>query len=232
MRNSRALIAEFIGTLILVFVGVGAAVLSPTLDTGAIVGIALAFGLVLVALVYSIGPVSGCHLNPAVTLGMVVARRLPIAAAIWYWIAQVVGAVVGALLLFILVNSGPDIETSEAFGTNGYGDRSIVGLNAGGALLSEMILTFIFVWIILQVTSVQSSAAMAGLAIGVTLTVTHFAGIPLTGNSVNPARSIAPALFAGGDALVQLWVFILAPLVGGALAALVHTTLRDTNPSR
>lgn len=219
MRN-KALAAEFVGTLILVLIGVGAAVFAS--GVAGPLGIALAFGLVLTGLIYAFGPVSGGHFNPAVTLAMLMARRLRAAQAVGYWIAQVVGAIAGSALLFLLVHLGPSIPTHEAFGTNGYDDRSAVHANLGGALVTEIILTAIFVLVILAVTGSKAAPGFAGLAIGFTLFVLHMVGFPLTGLSVNPARSLGPALFAGGAALSQVWVFIVAPLVGGALAAIVH----------
>jgi aquaporin Z len=224
VRN-KALVAEFVGTLVLVLVGVGAAVFAS--DVAGPLGVALAFGLVLTALVYAFGPVSGGHFNPAVTVAMVVARRMPLGQAVGYWVAQVAGAVAGSALLFLLVHLGPSIATHEAFGTNGYGDRSAVHANAGGALLTEIILTGIFVLVILAVTGPKAAPGFAGVAIGFTLFVLHMVGVPLTGLSVNPARSIGPALFAGGAALTQLWVFVVAPLVGGALAAVAARVTTD-----
>ena len=220
MRN-KALVAEFVGTLILVFVGVGAAVLAGGVAGG--LGIAVAFGLVLTGLIYALGPVSGGHFNPAVTIGMVVVRRMRLVTAVGYWIAQVIGAIVGAALLFLVLHLGPSISTHGAFGTNGYGDRSALHTDAVGALLVEILLTAIFVFVILAVTGRRGTSNLAGLVIGLTLLMLHMVGLPLTGLSVNPARSIGPALFAAGGALTQLWVFIVAPMVGGALAALLHT---------
>lgn len=219
MRN-KALVAETLGTLILVFIGVGAAVLSGDVAGG--LGIALAFGVVLAALIYALGPISGAHFNPAVTLAMLMTKRLSKADAIGYWIAQFVGATVGAALLFLVVHLGPSIKTHEAFGTNGYGDRSALHTNVAGALVVEIMLTAIFVFVILAVTSSRALPGIAGVAIGGTLVVMHMVGLPLTGTGLNPARSLGPAFFAAGGALTQVWVFILAPLAGGAVAAYLH----------
>ncbi|MCU0265027.1 MAG: MIP family channel protein [Actinomycetia bacterium] len=216
----KKLVAEFIGTFTLVFLAVGTAVVGiQTHGTGFV---ALAFGLVLVLGVYAFGPVSGCHINPAVTIGMVIARKMPLAEAGAYWAAQVAGAIVGAGLLKLMVSAFDVTDETGALGSNGYGTT----ISMGGAFVVEVVLTAIFVLVILLVTDKAATAGFAGLAIGGALTAIHLAGIPLTGTSVNPARSIGPALFAGGDALSQLWLFILAPLVGGALAAVIYPFTR------
>lgn len=218
--GSRALVAEFVGTLILVFVGVGSVVFGVGL-TGSL-GIALAFGLVLVGLVYAIGPVSGAHVNPAVTMGMVLARRIPPPQAVAYWIAQFAGGIVAAALLYWLAHLGPNIAIHGTFGTNGFGSRSVLGLNLGGAFLLEVILTGIFVFVVLSATATWAIPSSAGIAVGFALSAVHFVGLPLDGAGINPARSLGPAVFARGSGLSQVWLFIVAPLVGGALAALVH----------
>ncbi|WP_369217516.1 MIP family channel protein [Streptomyces flavofungini] len=218
--QKRAVISEFLGTLLLVFFAVGSAVLG--VEYIGTLGIALAFGFTLLALAYTLGPVSGCHVNPAVTLGMLCARRIDVRTAVTYWVAQIVGGIVGAALLFLLAKQVPGLKTSGAFGSNGYGDRSAVGINIGGAFLAEMVLTFLLVFVVLGVTHRVAVVGFDGLPIGIALAVIHLVGIPLTGTSVNPARSLGPALFAGGAALSQLWLFILAPLAGGVLAALAH----------
>ncbi|NJQ01433.1 MIP family channel protein [Streptomyces zingiberis] len=218
--DTRTAVSEFLGTLLLVFFGVGSVVIGA--EYIGTVGIALAFGFTLLALAYTLGPVSGCHINPAVTLGMLIAGRIPRRTAIEFWVAQVLGAFFGALLLFILAKQVPGLGTSGAFGTNGYGTRSPVGVSIFGALLTECVLTFLLVYVILAVTRKGPAKGFDGLAMGVTLSVLMLVGVPLTGGSVNPARSIGPAIFAGTSALSQLWLFIVAPLVGGALAAVVH----------
>ncbi|MET7302304.1 MIP family channel protein [Embleya sp. NPDC005575] len=216
----RALICEFLGTLVLVFFGVGSAVLGkPYLG---VVGIALAFGFVLLALAYSLGAISGCHVNPAVTLGFLVARRIDVKRAVGYWVAQFLGCVAGAALLYLLAKQVPGLQTHDEFGTNGWGERSAVGVNTGGAFLTEVTLTFLLVFVVLAVTHRLAVTGFDGLPIGLVLAVVHLVGIPLTGTSVNPARSLGPALFAGGDALDQLWLFIVAPPIGGLLAAAAH----------
>jgi aquaporin Z len=188
-----------------------------------VVATALAFGLVLLALVYAIGPISGCHVNPAVTMGFLVSGRMDLEEAVGYWIAQFLGGIVGALVLWGVFSTSPLYSrVTTGLGTDGYGKNSMIGINAGGAFLAEAILTFLFVFVVLGATSRLGAAGFAGLAIGLALTVVHLIGIPLTGTSVNPARSLGPALIVGHDAIKQVWVFILAPLVGGAVAALAY----------
>lgn len=224
----RKLIAEAIGTALLVFLSVGTATLcfgfattGKSISAG-VVATALSFGLVLLVLAYAIGPISGCHINPAVTIGFLVARRISITEAVGYWIAQIVGGIVGAAILRGMFAGAKGYSTDKVgLGTDGYGDASMVGLNAGGAFLAEVVLTFAFVTVVLCVTRKASWPQLGGIAIGLALTTVHLIGIPLTGTSVNPARSIGPALMVGGDALSQLWLFIVAPLVGGIIAALV-----------
>ncbi len=230
--RSRLLLAELLGTAALVFFGVGTATLSfgfKVVGSSASAGVvttALAFGLVLLVLVYAIGPISGCHVNPAVTMGFLVARRISLADAVGYWIAQVAGGIGGAAALFGIFHWVPGYSASKVgLGTDGYGSRSMIGLNGDGAFVVEIILTFVFVLTILAVTRNAANATVAGLAIGLALTLVHLVGIPLDGTSVNPARSLGPALMVGGVALSQVWVFIVAPLVGGVVAALVYALL-------
>ncbi|MGP4110874.1 aquaporin [Streptomyces sp. 4N509B] len=227
--DPQPLAAEGLGTFALVFFAVGTAVLAA--EYVGSFGIALAFGFTLLGLAHAIGPVSGCHLNPAVTLGMLLTGRVTTAIAVRYWLAQLVGAVAGAALLYLLAKQVPGLRTSEAFGSNGYDDRSAVDLSLGGALLAEIVLSTLLVFVVLCVslpgTGEPRSAptvlvGLGGLAYGLTLAAVHLVGNPLTGTGVNPARSIGPALFAGGDALAQLWLFVLAPLVGAALAVIAH----------
>lgn len=224
----KKLVAEGAGTALLVFFGAGVATLSfgfgaagSSISAG-VVATAFAFGLVLLVLVYALGPISGAHVNPAVTLGFLVARRISVRDAAGYWVAQLVGGIVGALVLYGVVHSSSIYQSRMGLGANGFGKESMVRLDAGGAILVEVVLTFLFVFAVLSVTRKAASALTAGVAIGFALATVHLMGIPLTGTSVNPARSIGPALFVGGAALSQLWVFILAPLAGGAIAALAH----------
>ncbi|MDT0269964.1 aquaporin [Streptomyces sp. DSM 44915] len=218
----QTLVAELLGTLVLVFFAVGSAVLAGEF-VGSL-GIALTFGFVLLGLTYTLGPISGAQLNPAVTLALLLAGRLGPRAAVAYWVAQVVGAVVGAALLFLVAHQVPGLKTGEAFGSNGYGHRSAVGLSIAGSFVAEVMLTALLVFVYLSVSRRGTLALrpLDGLPVGLTLAAVSLVGIPLTGASVNPARSIGPALFAGGDALVQLWLFVLAPLVGAAIAVLAH----------
>jgi aquaporin Z len=229
--RARSLLAEGLGTALLVFFGVGTATLTFGFKTAGgsvaagVVATALAFGLVLLALVYGIGPVSGCHVNPAVTIGFLAARRIALADAVGYWIAQLVGALVGAAVLFGLVHLSSAYKPSFGLGANGYDKQSMIGANAGGAFLAEVVLTFLFVFVILAVTRRASNATVAGLVIGLSLALVHVMGIPIDGTSVNPARSLGSAVFAGTTALSQLWVFIIAPLIGGAIAAFLFVIL-------
>lgn len=212
---ARKAVAEAVGTFILVFFAVGSAVFG--IDTVGFVGVALAFGFVLLALAYAIGPVSGCHVNPAVTLGVLLRGGISTTEAAVYWAAQLVGAVVGAALLKLMVSDfGGATDKTGALGTNNWGKT----ISASGTFVLEIVLTFLLVLVVLLVTNRAAAPGFAGLAIGLVLTVIHLVGIPLDGTSVNPARSIGPALFNGGDSLTHVWMFILAPLIGGALAAL------------
>ena len=216
MNAIKKYVAEFIGTFVLVFFACGTACVvgcSPALGTGYLLT-ALAFGLVIVAMAYSIGNVSGCHINPAVSIAMLVSGKLSVTDFVGYIVAQFAGATAGAAALMALVGK----ETG--LGANGLYKGDIVL-----SLIVEVILTFVFVLTILGVTSKAKYSSVAGIVIGLTLTLVHILGISFTGTSVNPARSFGPALFVGGDALANVWVFIVAPLVGGVLAALVYKFL-------
>jgi aquaporin Z len=210
---------------VLVFGGVGTAVIAGE-AVGAL-GIAFAFGLALLAMAYAIGPVSGCHINPAVTLGLLVSRRITLPEAARYWAAQVLGAVIAAALLLVIAKAraGGYDAGAEGFGANGYGDHSPEGYGAGAAFVAEVVLTAFLVFTVLAATDRIASVAFAGIPIGLVLTLIHLVGIPITNTSVNPARSIGPALFAGSWALEQLWLFIVAPLVGALLGAVLHRAL-------
>jgi aquaporin Z len=234
MDDARKLFAEFLGTALLVVFACGVAVetLSGDPSIEGITITAFAFGLMVLALAYSIGPISGCHINPAVTMGFVVSGRMKIDEAIRYWIAQLLGGLGGALLLWLVLSetdgysrTGDEGALTKGLGADGYGDHSILHISAGGAFLAEVILTTLFVGVVLAATSRLGSPGFGGLAIGLALVAVHFFGIPLTGTSVNPARSLGPAVIVGGDALSQVWVFIVAPLVGGILAALIYKYL-------
>src|ERR1700691_393605 len=225
----RKFAAEFLGTAILVFFAVGVATLmfgfkfAGASVAAGVVATALAFGLTLLALVYMLGPVSGCHVTPAVTIGALLAGRIRLVEAIGYWVAQFAGGIVGALVLWGAFSTSPSYSRSiTGLGTDGWGSKSMIHIGLGGALIFEIILTAIFVFVVLRVTSSTGNAATAAIAIGLTLTVVHLVGIPVDGTSVNPARSLGPALIVGGVALSQVWLFIVAPLLGGALAAGIH----------
>lgn len=208
------LIAEFTGTAVLVLIGCGAAVLGG--DHIGQLGIALAFGLAIVAMAYGIGPISGCHINPAVSLGVHLAGRMSLTEMVQYWVAQFAGALVGALILLAIVGS------NASLGQNGWGPGYLGEYSLQAALLFEIVFTAIFVVVILGSTGEKAAPGFAGLAIGLTLAAIHLVGIQVTGVSVNPARSFGPAVLVGGTALAQLWLFIVAPLVGGALGGLLY----------
>ncbi len=207
--------AEVIGTAVLVFFGCGAAVLAG-FDVVGQLGIALAFGFAIIAMAYGIGPVSGCHVNPAVSLGVFAAGRMSAKDMVIYWIAQFIGAVIGAMILGAIAKTG-----FAQLGQNGFDAGSPGGYGLHAALIFEIVATAIFVIAILGVTGAKGHGAFAGVSIGITLAVIHIVGIQVTGVSVNPARSFGPAILAGGQALSQLWVFIVAPLVGAVLGGLL-----------
>ncbi len=218
----RKPLAEFIGTFTLVLFGCGAAVIAGA-DIG-LTGISFAFGLALMGMAYGIGPVSGCH-NPAVSLGMVAAGRMTIAEAIPYMIAQVAGAIVAALILLMIASGKSDYSVAEnGLGQNGWGTGYLGEYSMVSAYVFEVVATFLFMVVILGSTGAGAPAAMAGVAIGFTLVVIHLVGINVTGVSVNPARSIGPAFFAGVTAMSQLWLFIIAPIIGAVAAGLLFNS--------
>ena len=211
-------LCEFIGTAVLVLFGCGSAAIAG--DTLGTLGIAMAFGLSIVAMAYVIGQVSGCHINPAVSLAMLINKKMDVKEFAFYVLSQVLGAIAGIALLYIMMGqAGLDVTS---LGQNGFESASSVGLNMLGAIIVEIILTFVFIYTILGVTSNPKMSSVSGIVIGLTLAFVHIMGIPLTGTSVNPARSLAPALFVGGEALKQVWVFIVAPFIGSALAAVTY----------
>ncbi|PEY34271.1 aquaporin [Bacillus cereus] len=214
-------IAEFIGTFVLVLFGTGTAVLGGGIEGIGTLGIAMAFGLSIVAMAYSIGTISGCHINPAVSIAMFVNKRMNAMELICYLLAQVLGGLLGtSTLVTILKSSNMSLDN---LGQNGFGK-----LGLSGSFLVEFILTFVFILVIVAVTGKKGNAQFAGLVIGFTLVLVHLLGIPLTGTSVNPTRSLAPALFAGGEAMSQLWVSIVAPILGGIVAAIVGKFVLNT----
>jgi aquaporin Z len=231
--------AEFLGTFVLVFGGAGSAVLAANFPAGdaanplgiGLVGVSLAFGLTVVAMAYAVGHVSGGHFNPAITLGLAAGRRFPWKDTPGYIATQVVAAIAAAGVLFVVASGAAGFSASESgFATNGYGDRSPGGYSLLAALVIEVVLTAIFLYVILGVTDTRAPRGFAPLAIGLTLTLIHLVSIPVTNTSVNPARSIGPALFAGGEAISQLWLFIVAPIAGGVLAGITYKLLVGEGP--
>ena len=213
-------VAEFMGTFVLVFIGCGSAVLAGSYI--GFLGIAFAFGLSLIALVYAIGSISGCHVNPAVTIAMLIGGKIKPKVAIGYIIVQCIGAIVAAGVLWVIAQgrSGYSL-TVNGLGQNGYGMSSPAGYALLACFIAELVLTGVFIFVILASTSNYAPKGFAGISIGFTLAFIHIVGIPITGTSVNPARSLGPAIFVGGDALLQLWLFWLAPILGGIFAALL-----------
>ena len=212
--------AELVGTFVLVFIGCGSAVIAGKAIGYA--GIAFAFGLAVLGMVYAIGGISGCHINPAISVGMLVAGKMKWRDTVMYVIAQCIGAIIAAGILWIVASGLPGYSiATNGLGQNGFGAASPGGYPLAAGFIAEIVLTFIFLLAVLGSTSKFAPAGFAGLGIGLTLTFIHLVGIPITGTSVNPARSLGPAVFAGPVALSQLWVFWVAPLIGGILAALL-----------
>ncbi|MDB5536133.1 MAG: aquaporin [Devosia sp.] len=209
------LIAEFFGTAVLVLIGCGSVALGG--EAIGTVGVALAFGLAIVAMAYAIGPISGCHVNPAVSLALFVAGKMTLPSMLQHWVAQFAGALVGALILWAIVGS-----TAGGLGTNGWGEGYGGGYPLLSALIFEIVFTLIFTVVILGSTGERAAPHFAGLAIGLTLVAIHLVGLKVTGVSVNPARSFGPAVLVGGTPLAKLWLFIVAPLVGGALGGAIY----------
>lgn len=225
----KKLVAEFIGTFALVFFGCGAAVLAGagTVGLGPVgqLGVSFAFGLAIVAMAYGIGPVSGCHVNPAVSFGAFVAGRMSVRDMALYWAAQFAGALAGAGVLLVIASGSADYSLAAGgLGANGWGEGYLGEYSTMAAFLFEVVATFLFLVVILGATQASAPSAMAGLAIGLTLAVIHIVGIQITGVSVNPARSFGPAVLVGGSSLAQLWLFFVAPLIGAALAGALFRT--------
>lgn len=224
MPLGKRTIAEFIGTFWLVFGGCGSAVLAaafPSLGIG-FAGVALAFGLTVLTMAFAIGHISGCHLNPAVSVGLVVGKRFPAANLLPYVVAQVLGGIAGAAVLYVIASGKAGFDVAAGFASNGYGAHSPGGYSMTACLTAEVVLTFMFLMIILGATDRRAPQGFAPIAIGLGLTLIHLIGIPVTNLSVNPARSTGPAVFAGGWALEQLWLFWLAPIVGAAIAGVIY----------
>jgi aquaporin Z len=230
MSDTQKYIAELIGTFVLVFFGCGSAVVAG--KSIGFLGISLAFGIAVLVMVYAIGAISGCHINPAITIAMLVNGKISGKDAGMYIIAQCIGAVIASVLLLAIMTGNPAYNIATGgLGQNGFGAASPGGFSMVSGLIAEVILTFIFLMVIFGATSKAAPAGFAGIAIGLSLTTVHLVGIPITGTSVNPARSLGPALVVGGTALSQLWLFIIAPIIGAVLAAFVWKYLFEEGAS-
>jgi len=232
MNSTKKYFAEALGTFALVLFGCGAATIAGVTASGpsgiGVLGISLAFGLAVVVMAYAIGPISGCHINPAISIGMLVAGKLSMKDTVGYVIFQCVGAVAAAGVLYMLATGSAGFSMGEwALGSNGWGEGYGGAYSMQAALIAEFVFTFLFLMVIFGTTAKNASPQMAGLAIGLSLALIHMVVIPITGTSVNPARSLGPAVFAGGMALSQLWLFIVAPIAGGVFAALVRNIFID-----
>ncbi len=231
MEDTRKYAAELIGTFWLVLGGCGSAVLAagfPDMGIG-FAGVSLAFGLTVLTMAYAIGHVSGCHLNPAVTVGLAAGGRFPAKNILPYIIAQVLGAILGAFVIYLIANGVPGFDAAASgFAANGYGEHSPGGYSLGAAVVSEVVLTAGFLFVIMGATHGKAPVQFAPIAIGLALTLIHLISIPVTNTSVNPARSTGPALFVGGWALAQLWLFWVAPLVGGAIGGILYRWVSPT----
>jgi aquaporin Z len=233
MSMTNRLAAETVGTFWLVFGGCGSAVLAagfPELGIG-FAGVALAFGLTVLTGVYGVGHISGGHFNPAVSVGLATARRFPWGEVVPYVVAQVVGAIIAAAVLYVIASGKEGFSLAGGFASNGYGEHSPGGYSLLAALVAEIVLTAMFLVVILGATDRRAPAGFAGIAIGLALTLIHLIGIPVTNLSVNPARSTGPALFVGGWALAQLWLFWIAPIIGGGLGAVIYGFIADEKPA-
>ena len=227
--NAQKYAAEFIGTFWLTFAGCGSAVIAaafPQVGIG-LVGVSLAFGLSVVTMAYAIGHISGCHLNPAVTVGLAAGGRFPVAQIAPYVIAQVLGAVAASALLYMIASGAAGFDVAKGFASNGYGEHSPGHYSFGACFITEVVMSMMFLFVIMGSTHGKAPAGFAPLAIGLALVMIHLVSIPITNTSVNPARSTGPALFVGGWALAQLWMFWLAPLIGGVLGGVVYRWLSE-----
>jgi len=230
MKDMKKYLAELLGTFVLVFMGTGSAVVAGKYI--GFLGISLAFGISVLVMVYAIGQISGCHINPAITIAMLVNRKIPAKDAVIYIIVQCIGAIIASALLLTIMTGLPGYDlATNGIGQNGYGSASPAGFSLASGFIAEVILTFIFLIVIFGATSRNAPAGFAGISIGFALAMIHMVGIPITGTSVNPARSIGPALIAGGTALSQLWVFIVAPVIGAVIAAVVWKYLFEDTSS-
>jgi aquaporin Z len=230
MNLTKRAIAEFFGTFWLVFGGCGSAVLAaafPQLGIG-FAGVALAFGLTVLTMAFAIGHISGCHLNPAVSVGLVVGKRFPASELLHYVVAQVLGGIAGAGVLYVIASGKAGFDLAGGFASNGYGEHSPAGYSLVACLVAEIVLTCFFLLIIMGSTDKRAPAGFAPIAIGLGLTLIHLIGIPVTNLSVNPARSTGPAIFVGGWAISQLWLFWVAPIIGGAIGGAIYAGLFET----
>jgi len=234
MPLSRKIAAEFLGTFWLVFGGCGSAVLAAAFPGTGIgfAGVALAFGLTVLTMAYAVGHISGGHFNPAVTVGLYAGGRVPASDLLPYILAQVAGAIAAAFVLFLIASGKTGFDLAAGFAANGYGEHSPGGYALPAALVAELVLTFMFLFVIMGATDARAPAALAPVAIGLCLTLIHLISIPVTNTSVNPARSTGPAVFVGGWALAQLWLFWLAPIVGGALGGYAYRMLMAEAPAK
>jgi aquaporin Z len=223
--NLRAFGAELVGTAVLMLIGPGSAILAASFI--GFYGVALAFGLALLAMAYSIGHVSGCHINPAVTLSFLLTKKLDVTRAIYYWVAQLVGAVIGALLIWIVIGGDESKDNTGVFAANGWGDHLGNDFGLGAVIVVEIVFTALLVFVVLSTTTVGYPTGFGGLAAGLALTMIHLATIPVDNTSVNPARSFGAAIFGGSDAMEQLWAFIVWPLVGAVVGVLVWLLVHD-----
>jgi aquaporin Z len=230
MSDMKKYLAEFLGTFVLVLIGTGSAVIAGK-EIG-VLGIALAFGLSVLVMVYAIGQISGCHINPAITIAMLIKGKIPPKDAIGYIIVQCIGAIVASALLLAIMTGLPGYQVAPAnLGANGYGADYLGGYSLTSACIAEVVTTFIFLMVIFGATSRKAPAGFAGIAIGLSLAMIHMVTIPVTGTSVNPARSLGPAVVAGGTALSQLWLFLVAPVIGAVIAAVVWKYLFEDTSS-
>lgn len=224
-NNSRILAAEAFGTAVLVMGGVGAAVLGSGIGT---LGVALSFGLALVVAAYTIGHISGCHVNPAITLAMLITRKIPSSSAVFYFLGQLIGAVIGSCVLFGIASGLDDFDSFERFGQNGWGEWSPAGYGLGSTIVVEIVFTALLVVVALSLGHRRFPVGAGGLTIGFTLAMIHLVTIPIDNTSVNPARSLAAAIFSNPDAWVQLWAFFVFPLIGSIVGVFVWLMLDDT----
>jgi len=222
--DTQVFAAELLGTAVLMIIGPGSAIIAA--DVIGVFGVAFAFGLALLAMAYTIGHISGCHINPAVTLGALLARAITPTQAVYYWVAQFVGAAIGGLIIYVITDAG-DLDQTGVFAANGWGNDIGSRFGLGSAILVELVFTALLVFVVLSTTTVGYPAGFGGLSVGLTLAMIHLATIPVDNTSVNPARSFGAALYSGSDAFAQLWAFILFPLIGAVLGVLAWMVVHD-----